>query len=98
MTDPYPTFRSSYCSSSYYKQGALELTVFKQDTANKAPGDVGFGSAFIPDDAEKFAELQLKELKNGRLAMVSIIGQFVQEKLTGQNPIEQFLDLTGSSF
>ena len=30
--------------------GALELTVFKQDTANKAPGDVGFGAAFIPDD------------------------------------------------
>ena len=34
--------------------GALELTVFKQDTANKAPGDVGFGSAFIPDDVRAF--------------------------------------------
>ena len=32
------------------RQGAIELTIGKQDTANKAPGDIGFGSAFIPDD------------------------------------------------
>jgi len=72
--------------------GAIELTIGKQDTANRAPGDVGFGAAFIPDDADDFAALQLKELKNGRLAMMAIIGQFVQEKLTGQGPIEQLLE------
>lgn len=72
--------------------GAIELTIGKQDTANRAPGDVGFGAAFIPDDADDFAALQLKELKNGRLAMLAIIGQFVQEKLTGQGPIEQLLE------
>lgn len=42
--------------------GAIELTIGKQDTANKAPGDLGFGAAFIPDDAEEFAALQLKEV------------------------------------
>lgn len=32
------------------EQGAIELTIGKQDSTNKAPGDIGFGSAFIPDD------------------------------------------------
>ncbi len=72
--------------------GAIELTIGKQDTANRAPGDVGFGAAFIPDDAEDFAQLQLKELKNGRLAMMAIMGQFAQESLTGEGPIEQLLN------
>lgn len=71
--------------------GALELSVFRQDSQD-APGQLNnFGAAFIPDDEEEFAKLQLKELKNGRLAMMAIIGQFVQEKLTGQGPIEQLL-------
>jgi len=69
----------------------VELSIGKQDFENKAPGDLGFGLNFnpFPDDPEKFADLQLKELKNGRLAMVAIMGQLIQEGLTGQNVIEQ---------
>jgi light-harvesting complex I chlorophyll a/b binding protein 1 len=78
--------------------GALELTVFRQDS-NDAPGQLNnFGANFIPDDEEEFTKLQLKELKNGRLAMMAIIGQFVQEKLTGQGPIEQLLAGHASPF
>jgi hypothetical protein len=48
----------------------LELTAGAQDYENKAPGELGrFGEAFKPEDPAELAELQLKELKNGRLAM-----------------------------
>lgn len=69
----------------------VELSIGKQDFENKAPGDLNFGLNFnpFPEDPEKFADLQLKELKNGRLAMVAIMGQLIQEGLTGQNVIEQ---------
>jgi light-harvesting complex I chlorophyll a/b binding protein 1 len=62
----------------------LEVTAGAQDPS-KAPGDIGrFGDAFKPDDADELAELQTKELKNGRLAMIAFTGMQVQEALTGQ--------------
>ncbi|KAK2995638.1 hypothetical protein RJ640_013595 [Escallonia rubra] len=82
----------------WFKAGAQ---IFSEGLVERGPLGEGLdkiypGGSFDPlglaDDPEAFAELKVKELKNGRLAMFSMSGFFVQAIVTGKGPIENLFD------
>jgi hypothetical protein len=74
--------------------GAVETVSLLSENDDAEPGDLGWDplnlqKALNLDDPDKMSAMKLKELKNGRLAMVSVAGMLYQEYLTGQGTVDQ---------
>jgi len=79
-------FLAGYIESASYGGKITMLDMFEGDGANRAPGDLDFGKRFLPQDKAAAEDLALKELTNGRLAMLAFSGM-VHHNLIVKGPL-----------
>mmetsp|Transcript_32044 Transcript_32044/g.76161 ORF Transcript_32044/g.76161 Transcript_32044/m.76161 type:complete len:107 (+) Transcript_32044:134-454(+) len=65
--------------------------IFLPGTKNY-PGGQPFDPLRLSDDADGFVDQTVKEVKNGRLAMLAMLGYFAQAAATRDGPVENLLD------
>jgi light-harvesting complex I chlorophyll a/b binding protein 1 len=67
------------------------LGQFNQIKPGAEPGDLGFDPLKLrPADPAAWEKVQLRELKNGRLAMLASAGMLYSEYLTGNGVLEAY--------
>jgi light-harvesting complex I chlorophyll a/b binding protein 3 len=82
-----------YNPGSMGKQYFLGLEKFLGGSGDPAyPGGPIFNPLGFGKDDKSLNELKLKEIKNGRLAMLAILGYFIQGLVTGVGPFQNLLD------
>lgn len=86
-------FQDWYNPGSMSKQYFLGLEKYLGGTDNPAyPGGPLFNPLGFGKDEKSLNDLKLKEIKNGRLAMLAILGYFIQALVTGVGPYQNLLD------
>ncbi|KAH9312957.1 hypothetical protein KI387_027992 [Taxus chinensis] len=86
-------------AQDYYKPGSMSkqyflgLEKYLGGSGNPSyPGGPLFNPLGFGKDEKSMKELKLKEVKNGRLAMLAIVGYFIQGLVTGVGPFQNLLD------
>ena len=86
-------------AQDYYKPGSMGKQYFLGfekvlgGSGNPAyPGGPFFNMFGFGKDEKSLQVLKTKEIKNGRLAMLAVLGYFIQALVTGKGPLENLLD------
>ena len=76
----------------FKKPGSQGEGAFLGVSSGFAGGDNGYPGGFFDPMGMASPEMQLKEIKNGRLAMVAMFGFYTQYNATGKGPIDNLFE------